>query len=99
MKTTSRTQIGGTLILRAERRFAHILAQWIWNLRLELGQTLSSSKQRTTECAAALTVEPAQACESAERRAANACGVLWTSPMGTAFLYSWLSRLGVYPAT
>ncbi|HEX4205792.1 MAG TPA: hypothetical protein VHZ51_16655 [Ktedonobacteraceae bacterium] len=62
---SSRTQIGGTLIPRAERRFSQILAQWIWNLRLELGQTLSSSELRTTEFAEALTAMPAQACESA----------------------------------
>src|SRR5258708_9363162 len=33
--------------------FAKILAQWIWNLRLELGQTLSPSRLRTTEFAPA----------------------------------------------
>lgn len=46
------------------QEFAQILAQWIWNLRLELGQTLSSSELRTTEFAEALTVESAQTCES-----------------------------------
>ncbi len=42
-----------------------ILAQWIWNLRLELGQTLSSSELRTTEFAPARASEPAQTCASA----------------------------------
>src|SRR6266852_2117061 len=30
------------------QEFAQILAQWVWNLRLELGQTLSTSELRTT---------------------------------------------------
>jgi hypothetical protein len=46
--------------------FAQILAQWVWNLRLELGQTLSPSELRTTEFATALTVEPVHACKPAE---------------------------------
>jgi hypothetical protein len=46
------------------QEFAQILAQWIWNLRLELGQTLSQSELRTTEFAQAAalpapTIEPA----------------------------------------
>ena len=64
MKTTSRTQIGGTLIPRAERRFAQILAQWIWNLRLELGQQLSSAELCTTTFAPALEAESASTVES-----------------------------------
>jgi hypothetical protein len=47
------------------QEFSQILAQWIWNLRLELGQMLCSSELRTTEFAEALAVEPAQADESA----------------------------------
>lgn len=47
------------------QEFGQILAQWIWNLRLELGQKLSSSELRTTEFAKARIVEPAQACEPA----------------------------------
>ena len=35
------------------QEFAQILAQWVWNLRLELGQTLSTSELRTTEFAPA----------------------------------------------
>ena len=51
------------------QEFAQILAQWMWNLRLELGQQLSPSELRTTEFAPAQEVkapstdepEPAQA--------------------------------------
>src|SRR6266700_3866208 len=46
------------------QEFAQIIAQWVWNLRLELGQALSPSELRTTEFAEALTVEPAQECEA-----------------------------------
>ncbi len=35
------------------QEFAQILAQWIWNLRLELGQQLSQAELRTTEFAPA----------------------------------------------
>jgi hypothetical protein len=40
------------------QEFCQILAQWVWNLRLELGQTLSSSDLRTTEFAKATQVLP-----------------------------------------
>jgi hypothetical protein len=33
------------------QEFAQILAQWVWNLRLELGQQLSQTEVRTTEFA------------------------------------------------
>jgi hypothetical protein len=58
MKMWSRTRIDGTPIPPAERRFCQILAQWVWNLRLELGQKLSSSNLRTTEFAKAMEVSP-----------------------------------------
>jgi hypothetical protein len=47
------------------QEFAQILAQWAWNLRLELGQKLSSSEMRTTEFANAMVVEPRLAVEPA----------------------------------
>ena len=47
------------------QEFWQILCQWVWNLRLELGQKLSPSEQHTTEFAAARAVEPAQTCEIA----------------------------------
>jgi hypothetical protein len=40
------------------QEFAQILAQWVWNLRLELGQQLSASELRTTEFAPAGEAEP-----------------------------------------
>ncbi|HEU5377578.1 MAG TPA: hypothetical protein VFV38_19315 [Ktedonobacteraceae bacterium] len=39
------------------QEFAQILAQWIWNVRLELGQLLSETSLRTTECAPAFEVQ------------------------------------------
>jgi hypothetical protein len=46
------------------QEFWQIMNQWVWNLRLELGQKLSPSELHITEFAAAGTVEPAQACDS-----------------------------------
>jgi hypothetical protein len=48
------------------QEFAQILAQWIWNLRLELGQTLSPSGLRTTEFAPASEAKPASTSEPAQ---------------------------------
>jgi hypothetical protein len=42
-----------------------ILAQWLWNLRLELGQHLAPTVVRTTEFAPAHAVSPAASCEPA----------------------------------
>lgn len=39
------------------QEFAQILAQWAWNIRLELGQQLSQAELRTTEFAPACEVE------------------------------------------
>jgi hypothetical protein len=47
------------------QEFCQILAQWVWNLRLELGQTLSPSELRTTEFAKAMEVSPPCVIESA----------------------------------
>lgn len=47
------------------QEFSQILAQWVWNLRLELGQTLSSAELRVTEFAPALEIEPASNVEPA----------------------------------
>lgn len=46
------------------QEFCQILAQWIWNLRLELGQKLSSSELRTTEFAQAHIVKSEPFAES-----------------------------------
>ena len=40
------------------QEFWQILCQWVWNLRLELGQKLVPSDLRTTEFAPAVVVEP-----------------------------------------
>src|SRR6266849_8928611 len=40
------------------QEFWQILSQWMWNLRLELGQHLSPTQMRTTEFAPALEAEP-----------------------------------------
>ena len=48
------------------QEFAQILAQWVWNLRLELGQTFSPSELCTTEFASAYVAEPVHADEPAE---------------------------------
>jgi hypothetical protein len=45
------------------QEFAQILAQWIWNLRLELGQQLSSAELCTTTFAPALEAESASTVE------------------------------------
>ncbi len=92
------------------QEFAQILAQWVWNLRLELGQTLSPSELRTTKFAPARATEPVHACEPVESVEGEALGRrssrqtnpgdnVWTSSMGPSLLYSWLSRLRVYSAT
>jgi hypothetical protein len=39
------------------QEFAQILAQWVWNIRLELGQQLSPTELRTTEFAPAREAE------------------------------------------
>ncbi|MFL5667647.1 MAG: hypothetical protein ACJ8BW_40820 [Ktedonobacteraceae bacterium] len=41
------------------QEFAQILAQWVWNIRLELGQQISFAESNTTEFAPALEAEPA----------------------------------------
>src|SRR5260370_6586454 len=47
------------------QEFCQILAQWVWNLRLELGQTLCSSELRTTEFAPASEISLASEVEPA----------------------------------
>ena len=46
------------------QEFAQILAQWVWNIRLELGQQLSETQLCTTEFAPALDVEAPMASKS-----------------------------------
>jgi hypothetical protein len=40
------------------QEFFQILAQWLWNIRLERGQHLAKASVRTTECAPAFPVSP-----------------------------------------
>jgi hypothetical protein len=47
------------------QEFWQILSQWMWNLRLELGQHLSSTEMRTTEFAPALEAASAPEAEPA----------------------------------
>jgi hypothetical protein len=51
------------------QEFAQILAQWVWNIRLELGQQLSPAQLSTTEFALVLEGEPPSTIEpvSAEK--------------------------------
>ena len=58
MKTRSKTRIAGTPIPAFRQEFAQILAQWVWNIRLELGQLLSQAELQTTEFAPGREVDP-----------------------------------------
>ena len=71
------------------QEFAQILAQWVWNARLELGQKLSPSKLRTTEFAPACATESAPACEPAESAEGKALGN--PIPAATYGLPQWAS--------
>jgi len=51
------------------QEFAQILAQWTWNIRLELGQQLSGAQLCITEFAPALEAEPVAKEESAPAEA------------------------------
>ena len=56
------------------QELAQILAQWVWNLRMELGQTLSPSELRTTIFAPARAAEPVHACQPMESVEGEALG-------------------------
>jgi len=60
----SKTRIAGALAPIGDRRGAQIIAQWVWNLRLELGHQLQLTPMRLTEFAPVQAIEPAQAVES-----------------------------------
>jgi hypothetical protein len=49
------------------QEFAQILAQWVWNIRLELGQQLAEASPQTTEFAPAIEAEAASKEEPARR--------------------------------
>ncbi len=48
------------------QEFWQILSQWVWNVRLELGQHLSPTAMRTTEFAPAQAIEPVPTPEPVE---------------------------------
>jgi len=49
-----------------------VIAQWVWNLRLELGHVLAPQPVRTTEFAPALSAEPAERMGAGYREPASA---------------------------
>jgi hypothetical protein len=59
MKTSSLIPTGGVAIRPGERRAWQVIAQWTWNLRLELGHLLTSEPVRTTDFASALSATKA----------------------------------------
>ncbi|HEY6406925.1 MAG TPA: hypothetical protein VIY29_05600, partial [Ktedonobacteraceae bacterium] len=61
------------------QEFAQILAQWIWNVRLELGQQLSQAELRTTEFAPAREAE-ALSTEKSEPAEASPPAVMYGPP-------------------
>jgi hypothetical protein len=61
------------------QEFAQILAQWAWNIRLELGQQLSQAELRTTEFAPAQEVE-APSTDEPEPAAAPPLAVTYSPP-------------------
>jgi hypothetical protein len=69
-----------------------ILAHWLWNLRLQLGQFLAPAAVRTTMCSGSRGFARRSQCVSRS-------GDLWSSAVGQT-LVSWrFSWLGVSPAT
>lgn len=54
MKIASKRLPAGVLMLEARQEFWQVLSQWMWNLRLELGQHLSPTPMQTTAFAPVL---------------------------------------------
>lgn len=77
---------------------AQILAQWAWNIRLELGQAFSPSDLRTTEFAPAQEIE-APTTDECEPAAAPPPTVTYGPSQWARILYPWLSRFRIYAAT
>ncbi|WP_220202026.1 hypothetical protein [Reticulibacter mediterranei] len=80
------------------QEFWQILCQWVWNLRLELGQHLSSSELRTMEFAGASVVESTPAVEPMPPEKPTP-QIQYGSPQWAAPLSRGLSRLCFYPTT
>src|SRR6266568_9116160 len=63
MKTASKIPTAGVRIRAFRQEFWQIISQWVWNLRLDLGQQLSPAQMRTTEFAPAFEASPTPAIE------------------------------------
>ena len=81
------------------QEFWLILAQWIWNLRLELGHALHPTAMRTTEFAPAKARSGSAFRRASTRLDASTAGSIWTCAMGTSFVYGRLSRFSFSPTS
>ena len=81
------------------QEFAQILAQWVWNLRLELGQHLSPAELRSTEFARALEAEAAPQAAPGPAEASTPLGSYGPPRLRPSFVYAWLSRLCFHSPT
>ncbi len=77
------------------QEFWQIVNQWIWNLRMELGQHVSPIPMRTTEFAAAS--EPVSASEPAAASEPAPLVEYGPTRVGSSVVYPWLSRIGFSP--
>jgi hypothetical protein len=78
------------------QEFAQILAQWMWNLRLELGHQLSPADLCTTEFAPAHEPETPSTGDSEPVESTCACGHVRPTPMGSVLFYAWFPWFCVY---
>src|SRR6266567_1142664 len=81
------------------QEFWLILAQWIWNLRLELGHALHPTAMRTTEFAPAKARSGCAFRRASTRLDACTAGSVWICAMGTSFFYGRLSRFSFSPTS
>src|SRR6266571_5488902 len=81
------------------QEFWLILAQWIWNLRLELGHALHPTAMRTTEFAPAKARSGSAFRRASTRLDASTAGEVRIGAMGTSFVYGRLSRFSFSPTT
>lgn len=81
------------------QEFSQILAQWVWNLRLELGQHLSPADLRSTEFAPALEAEAAPQAEPGPAEASTPSVNYGPPRLCASLFYAWLSRLCFHSPT
>ena len=81
------------------QEFAQILAQWVWNLRGELGQQLSPSELRTRRFCSRAGGRTSfnRSAETCGRT--TSCGHVRSTAMGSLIIYAWVPWLRVYAAT